>query len=399
MSAEIKIERLSAVDFDELMDMLLTAFRAANPEHKEFDVLYPDLYQATDEKMSNFFVVRDKGKIVSCVGLFPVKLNLCGKVIELGGIGGVATLPEYRGRGLMQAVLDYVMRVQIEECKYPLSLLGGDRRRYQPWGFETANVKYSFILTKRGPGVKKYSGKLVGELKEGKVTELDWAEIWRQVQNNPDMCACGESELKLKYQRWGRSVVMSEGERGGHLVVQEADEKSVVVQSYAGEPETIGAIIVSKLESGEWDRVDVRLPMYPNKYCGVFKELMVDYGFGYTGKISVLDIKKTFEIFKEHFDLRVSTLGLKGKLLLKVGGVGVIGDEAIIVEADGKELNVSSASGSESGLNIVELTRYQIVELLFSTLCLGWSYRLEPKAKWLAALMPVPYYVPPLYHI
>ncbi len=402
MASEIQIERLRKEDFDDLMDMLLRSFRAVNPSHKEFDILYPDLYQRTDEKMSNHYVIRDKGNIVSCIGLYPVKLNLCGKIVELGGIGAVATVPEYRGKGLMQRLMDYVMQVQIEERGYAFSLLGGDRKRYQHWGFEIGNTKYSFRLTLRGPGVEKYSGKLSQEdIKEGNVDEFDWSEIWRQVQSNPDMCACSEEDLKLKYKRLDRIVVIVEGDKGGHLVIVKGNNKDVVIQSYAGEPETLGAVIVSKLESGEWNTVDARLPMYPNKFCGIFKDLMVDYDFGYTGKICVLNLQKTFDVFKEHFNSRVNSLGLKGKILLKVSGIGVIPSEQVILEADGKELKVSQTANEDIGkdVNIVELTRHQIVELMFSPLCLGWSYRLADNSRWLAALMPVPYYIPPLYHI
>ncbi len=399
MSDTMKIEQLSADNFDELMQALLTAFRAANPSHQEFDLLYPDLYQPTDEKMSNHYVIRLGGKIASCVGLYPVKLNLCDRIVELGGIGAVATIPEYRGKGLMQTILDYVMKVQIEERQYPISLLGGDRRRYQPWGFEQAHTKYSFILTKRAPGLKKYLGRLTGKIKQGKVDELDWSELWQQAQSNPDMCACGEEDLKLKYKRLGRYVVMVEGDKGAHIVAQDIED-GVVIQSYAGDVETLGALIAEKLNSDQWQRVDARLPMYPNKYCGMFKELMVDYGFGYTGKIAVLNVAKAFEIFLPHFNQRVSSLGLRGKVLLKItpGIARVIPAQAVIIEADGNELNVS-ADSDKSGAVEVELNCHQLVELMFSPLCIGWSYRLAPKARWLAALMPVPYYIPPLYHI
>jgi len=216
------------------------------------------------------------------------------------------------------------------------------------------------------------------------------------------MCACGEEELKLKYQRFGRTVVLAEGEQGGHIVVCATGDKSVVIQSYAGEPETIGAIIVKKIEEGQWERVDARLPMYPNKFCGVFKELMIDYGFGYTGKMAVLDIEKTFGVFTEHFNLRVDALSLKGKILLKMLSKDVrgISNQEILIEADGKQLNISRGTTSTvCGAEVVELTCHQVVELLFSPLCLGWSYRFPPKARWLASLMPVPYYIPPLYHI
>ena len=390
------VEQASANDFEGLMDMLLTAYRVRNPEHLEFPELLPDCYQPTDDCMANLFILRDDGKIVSNVGSYPISVNICGEVSTIVGIGGVATLPEYRGKNLMQTILDYVLENEIESG-YPMSWLAGDRRRYQPWGYEHYNMEYNFMLSSRAPGLKKYLGKLPGEIKQGRVDELSWSEIWKQAQNNPYLIVCGEDMLRRKYQRANLLVAMIEGEKGSHIVIRKGNESSGVLVDFAGDPETIGAIVAEKLNNG-LSQLAATLPLYPFRFCSVFKDLMSNYSLVGSGSIAILDLKKTLGLFRKHFNQRVSHLGLKGRVKLVMGPARQIGRQEVILEADGKELAILPGT-SQNGCPVAEVTCHQAVELLFSPLSIGYSYKLAPEAQWLAALMPAPFFLPPLYHL
>jgi len=109
---------------------------------------YPELYRPDRDALSCFHVIERDGKIAAHVGLFPVKLISFGSEVEAGGIGGVATLPEFRGKGYMTILLDHVITV-MKKKKLPLSVLWGDRQRYYPFGWETGGLKYSLVITRR----------------------------------------------------------------------------------------------------------------------------------------------------------------------------------------------------------------------------------------------------------
>jgi len=326
--------------------------------------------------------------------MFPMRLDLCGTAVEIGGIGGVSTLPEYRRQHFMQNLMDYAQRT-MRERGYPFGWLAGDRRRYHPWGYEISTMTYEFELKNRSPGFEKYKGTLPGALCEGTVDELDWPILWKQAQSNPALASCGEAKLRAKYRRLRQKVLMVAGESGGHVVAHVGDH-DINIRAFAGSPPAVAAIVAEKL-AGDWPKMVVGLPMYPNPCCGGFKELMSWYKLGYMGSFAVMDLAKTFECFRPHFNLRISTLGLKGKLKIKTGPSRELEAQEVILEADGKELHVRPTDGSSAPT--VELTVQQMAEILFSPLCIGWSYRLEPAAKWLAALMPVPVFVPPIYWV
>lgn len=70
-------------------------------------------------------VVESAGRLVACTQVFRKQIRLAGTVIRLGGIGSVATHPEYRGRGLARDLL--LEREQyMRDEGFPLGLLFTD---------------------------------------------------------------------------------------------------------------------------------------------------------------------------------------------------------------------------------------------------------------------------------
>lgn len=61
---------------------------------------FEDLY---DEK--NTLFIKDGGKIVSALYMLPYKMHLGERDIDIYHVAGVATLPEYRNRGLVNSLL------------------------------------------------------------------------------------------------------------------------------------------------------------------------------------------------------------------------------------------------------------------------------------------------------
>ena len=109
---------------------------------------YPQLYRQDEDALACFFVLEKDGKIVSHVGLFPLECVAFGCRVKVGGIGGVSTLPEERGKGYMSRLLRHVI-AQMKDRGWPLSGLGGDRQRYNAFGWEVAGLKYTLRFTRR----------------------------------------------------------------------------------------------------------------------------------------------------------------------------------------------------------------------------------------------------------
>lgn len=139
-----RIVQLTAADFGEAMDLLNYAFSLSYGPH-DFPSLLPKIYRPTDELMRCNYAIRRDGRLVAAVGVFPLTWHVGGAALRVAGIGGVATHPRYRGRGLMRVLMRHCVG-QIRAAGYPLSWLSGRRRRYRHFGYEQCGTELRFTL-------------------------------------------------------------------------------------------------------------------------------------------------------------------------------------------------------------------------------------------------------------
>ncbi len=113
-----------------------------------FQRAYPQLYQPTKQALSWAYVIEEDGKIVSHVGVYPIETVTAGIRLSVGGIGAVSTAAPARGKGYMTQILYHI----IDEMRcigYPVSWLGGDRQRYNTFGWEIASPTYNLSFSQR----------------------------------------------------------------------------------------------------------------------------------------------------------------------------------------------------------------------------------------------------------
>jgi predicted N-acetyltransferase YhbS len=138
----MNIEPAKGADRAELLDFLFAVFTRGNPTHPRFETFCDDLFEPTDETMGRHLVVREGGRIVSCVGAYPMDLHVAGCRVRFAGIGQVSTAKEALGKGCMSALL----KAQLERLRgegVKLVWLGGRHDRYAHFGFETAGWFWS----------------------------------------------------------------------------------------------------------------------------------------------------------------------------------------------------------------------------------------------------------------
>jgi hypothetical protein len=126
---------------------------------------------------------------------------------------------------------------------------------------------------------------------------------------------------------------------------------------------------------------------------------MIRYQLGYSGEISILDLAKTFSLFRTYLDGRVTDLGLKGTVRLVMGPTQQMPRQEVILEADGKQFHIKNGGSKSATVPTVEMTCHQMVDLLFSPSRLKWMDQMESSTRWLSALVPLPIFIPPLYHV
>jgi predicted N-acetyltransferase YhbS len=139
------IRNLRLEEFDSFMQFLDRAF-GFSPGMFQADS--PHIYRPRPELCASAFVIERDGQIVSHVGLYPLEVVVHGVTWPIGGIGGVGTLPEERGKGHMTALLERAIDV-MRESDIPLSWLAGDRQRYNAFGWERAGQVYELTFSRR----------------------------------------------------------------------------------------------------------------------------------------------------------------------------------------------------------------------------------------------------------
>jgi predicted N-acetyltransferase YhbS len=164
------IELARPDDLSELLDFLFTVFRIGNPEHPRFEAMYPDLFTApTAETMARHQIIRRDGRIVACVGTYPMTLRIAGCRVPGFGVGQVATAPDMQGRGFMTQLLTAASR-RMEAEGGALSWLGGRRDRYGRHGWDMVQNGFGFAFI--GTAIRDTNENLLVSSALGTATEI-----------------------------------------------------------------------------------------------------------------------------------------------------------------------------------------------------------------------------------
>jgi predicted acetyltransferase len=118
-----------------------------------------DFFFKSCYKPENTLVAKDGDQVSSCLQLLPYRMFLRGKVVDVCYIVGVATWPEYRGKGLASKLLQYTDEVLQQRKIHLTILLPFQYAFYRKYGWE---VCYD-LLTYREVGMPQSRKRLTGE--------------------------------------------------------------------------------------------------------------------------------------------------------------------------------------------------------------------------------------------
>ena len=134
---DIKVGPAREQDYDELMAMLDDVFFLEDEEEpkRTFLTLLPKLYKKEYKPWENNYCVWEDGALKAAVGMYVNEIEIAGEALRVGGIGNVAVARDSRRKGYMKLAMDAAMEaMQAAGCHF--GELGGQRQRYQFWGFE-----------------------------------------------------------------------------------------------------------------------------------------------------------------------------------------------------------------------------------------------------------------------
>lgn len=130
---------------DEIVEFIDYVFSKAHRPH-DFASLLPKLYGVNGDGAAHHFVVREEGKLAATVLAYPVPIRIGAKTLMTLGVGSVSTHPRARGRGYMRLLMDAV-DARAKETGAAFAVLGGQRQRYQYFGFDHGGYQLHGELT------------------------------------------------------------------------------------------------------------------------------------------------------------------------------------------------------------------------------------------------------------
>ena len=140
---DITYDRAGPDDYDDVMDFADFVFSQAHIPH-DFRSLLPKMYRKEYFMDGIHYLAREGGKIKAMVGAYPLEMEFKGSgVIPGRGIGAVSVHPRARSRGYMKTLMNMALD-DMKKDGVVFSCLGGQRQRYEYFGYADAGSAYTF---------------------------------------------------------------------------------------------------------------------------------------------------------------------------------------------------------------------------------------------------------------
>jgi predicted N-acetyltransferase YhbS len=139
---ELIYDRAAPADYDEVIDLGNYVFSTVRVPH-DFPTLLPKLYKREYFMEGIHYLARENGRIKAVVGAYPLTLNILGEKLPGRGIGMVAVHPYARSRGYMKTLMKMAREDMVKDGMV-FSCLGGQRQRYEYFGYAPAGTRVIF---------------------------------------------------------------------------------------------------------------------------------------------------------------------------------------------------------------------------------------------------------------
>jgi predicted N-acetyltransferase YhbS len=383
----IQYTKGTPADAQDIIDFAELIFSRQSGPH-DFSQLIPKLYRDGEETQQHHYLVKEDGKIKAMVCVLPVTFNVAGIELKAGCIGTVSVHPSARGKGYMKKL----MNMALEDMKsqgYAFSALGGQRQRYEYFGYEPAGIKLNFTLT--ADNVRhKYSeldtSTISFEPLTNESSQLD--DAYDLYQKGVVNSARSKDRFVKILQTWNTQpyIVLHEGKFAGYAAVTEnggvVQEIEVIESSMLP---VVCKALMSKLGLPELQFI---LPAYDRDKITLLGQVCEMYAVSYNQNFNIMDYASVIEAFMKCKAQYVKLLD--GRFVLEIEGYG-----AVEICVQNNHVHVKRYDAVTDIQVDAHLSKREATALLFSSL----SEFSEPTAQQLdcpSGWLPLPLYVPPL---
>ena len=373
-----KARNIKKEEFKEMMELVNSIFKPGMPGRMELE--YPHLYNG--RRLWRHFIIKEDSKIASHVSLHPIDLSVNNSIIKIAGIGGVATLEEYRGKGLMSETLKTVIP-EMKKRNFDISILLGERKIYGSFGWENAGRKYEFTMNKRSVScfgniktrIRKYEEK--SDLnKIIRVHEKESFKAKRSIKDYASMFKNPACEVFVAVQD---NLVLS-------YIVLKGDAKEKRICEFGGNSLAFQHLITYVFESLCAEKLVVYSPFIFNCLNDVLFKGSSYWNITSIGMVKIVNLKSTLEKFGPQMQARLNKIKnkMKSKITLEILETG---DSATL-----DIRNDIKISGQETSKKII-LNQNNMVRLLFGITSPSKQFDLGEVTQVMDQIFPLDFYI------
>ena len=289
------------------MDYILTKGKAEDYEDiidfgnyvfsEDFPSLLPKLYRNHKECAKHHHLIKEGNHIRAMVGSFPLGLIVGDSYLKMRGIGTVSVHRYSRGAGYMKLLMDNVVK-EIEEEGCDFAVLGGQRQRYEYWGFtpsgvsinldfNSSNLKHTHFDMKNNYKFIKYDESIEEDLE--KALELHNSQMAHGIREKGNFIDIASS--------WKSNVIFiyNNDKFSGYICASKNNES--IIEILLVNPDEIDRVLVSYIKYFNLKNASVRLYMHMYKEFTGLSKFCENYSINKGGNMYIINYKNVVKAF------------------------------------------------------------------------------------------------------
>ena len=275
----MEIRPVRESELDQMIELMCLVFRPDGHERYRQYMVGDPLYRRDQSR-----VVVDGGQIVATLRVWDRQIRIGSTPVRMGGIGGVCTHPEARGRGHASAMMEDAVRY-MREAGYPVSCLFSEvgSRFYHRFGYRSVPLNGFRMGRWQLADVEVDSGWAVMPFDEGR--DLDDAVALYEACNRNQSGSVVRSEAywrsgNVRARAMHPRLVARKGDHlGGYVTFHEADgEVEVLDVAHREEPGVLTALAARLLRRCAEAQLEAIHGLLPQGHP--FVDALLDLGGG-----------------------------------------------------------------------------------------------------------------------
>lgn len=364
-------------DREEIIDFANYVFSFDHKPHN-FIEMVPRLYGPESASEKYHYLIKENGRIKALLCSFPQEIKVGKTVLNLAFIGTVAVHPYSRGKEYMK----HLMNAAVADMKRDgadYAALGGQRQRYQYFGFEEGGTEYQFTFETRN---LRHAFRDITELME--VIPLDnmqrdrWDDIYNLFQQKNVRGIRSREEFPAMLHTWNSTpYLLMEGSKiKGYFSAKE----KIIHELILCHESLLLPAIKSIMNSLCINNAFIKAADYEEERLARLSAVCENCSISSNANYQIFHFEKVISAFLK---IKEAYTALQdGKIVLQAG------DEKVMISVCGGQLTVGQA---DSSCPIISLGNLEAVEFLTAP----FSPRRREEAKhfpFLQNWFPIPLY-------